>query len=148
MTERLQPLQHQLKESAVPHQHKLVDINVAMVITIMFCSGWQDSMMPTKPLQGHNLVSTIAATGVFENCQEKEPPMTRRKLLSENHRQSLIEDFRQDKIDKHEDFLFQNCLEEEAKGGPRRRCGSRKPMRWLLLDGAQCQLSASRRQAS
>ena len=41
MTRRLQPLQSQLKKSAVPHQHKLVDINVAMVITLMFCSGWQ-----------------------------------------------------------------------------------------------------------
>ena len=116
MTRRLQPLQSQLKQSAVPHQHKLLDINVSMVITIMYLIKWQDNMLPTRLLQGHNLVSTIAATGVFEACQEEEPPMTREELLSEGHRQSLIEDFRQAKMDKHADFLFQSCLEEEAKG--------------------------------
>ena len=98
MTERLQPLQNPLKRSAVPHQHKRVDVNVAMVITILICSRRQDSMLPTTPLQDHNLVSTIAATGVFEARPDKEPPMTRKKLLSRNHRQSLIEALRQDKI--------------------------------------------------
>ena len=37
-------------------------------------------------------------------------------MLSNNHRQSFIEDFRQAKMDRHADFLFQSCLEEEAKG--------------------------------
>ena len=144
MTERLQPLQNQLKKSAVPHQHKLVGINVVMVITIMFCSRWQYSMLPTEPLQGHNLVSTTAATRVLEDYQEKEPPITREKLLSKPYRHSLIEDFRQDKVNKH----FQSCLEEQANGRPRRRRSSRKPMRCFLMGGAKRQLSESRRQAS
>ena len=42
--------------------------------------------------------------------------MTREELLSNNHRQGLIESFRQAKMDKHADSLFQNCLEEDAKG--------------------------------
>ena len=42
-TERLQPLQHPLKKNAVPHQHRLVGINVVMIVTIMTCSRWQDS---------------------------------------------------------------------------------------------------------
>ena len=79
MAERLQPLQHPLKKSAILHQHRLVDINVVMNVTIMFCSGWQGSLMPTKPLQIHDLVSTTAATWVI-GCQEKEPPMTFRKM--------------------------------------------------------------------
>ena len=64
MTSRLQPLKNRLKKSAVPHQHNLVDINVALVITIMYLIKWQDNMLPTRLLQGHNLVSTIAATKV------------------------------------------------------------------------------------
>ena len=75
-TEELQPLQHPLRKSAVPHQHKLVDINVVMIVTIMICSRWQDSTMPTKLLQIHDLVGTTAATGVFKDHQEKEPPIT------------------------------------------------------------------------
>ena len=65
-----------LDKRAVPHPHRLVDINVVMIVTITFRSGWQDGIMPTKPLQIHDLVSTIAATGVFKDRQEKEPPMT------------------------------------------------------------------------
>ena len=75
MTERLQPLQHPLKKRTTLHQRRLVDINVVMNATIMFCSGWQGSLMPTKPLQIHVLVSITAATWVID-CQEKEPPMT------------------------------------------------------------------------
>ena len=36
LNRRLQPLQKQLKRSAVPHQHYLVDISVALVINIMY----------------------------------------------------------------------------------------------------------------
>ena len=43
---RLQPLQEQLKMSAVPHQHYLVDISVALVITTMHFTKWQDNMLP------------------------------------------------------------------------------------------------------
>ena len=94
-------------------------------------------MLPTRLLQGHNLVSTITAIGVFEEFQEGKPPMTRKELLSSNHKQSLIEDFRQDKVNKH----FQSCLEEQANGRPRRRRSSRKPMRCFLMGGAKRQLS-------
>ena len=69
MTSRSQPQQNRLKMSAVPHQHNLGDINVALVITIMFLIRWQDNMLPTRLLQSHNLVSTIAATGAFEKFQ-------------------------------------------------------------------------------
>ena len=89
MTSRSQPLQNRLKMSAVPHQHNLGDINVALVITIMFLIRWQDNMLPTRLLQSHNLVSTIAATGAFEKFQEEEPPMTREKNCSEMGRASL-----------------------------------------------------------
>ena len=65
--------------SAVPHQHNLGDISVALVITIMYLIRWQNNMLPARLLQGHNLVSTIAATGAFEKFQEEKPPMTREK---------------------------------------------------------------------
>ena len=42
--------------------------------------------------------------------------MTREELLSKDHRQGLIESLRQAKMDKHADFLFQNCLEEDVRG--------------------------------
>ena len=45
---------------------QLSDINVVMIVTITFRSGWQDGIMSTKPLQIHDLVSTTAATGVFK----------------------------------------------------------------------------------
>ena len=76
MTERLQPLQHPLKKSARLHQHRLVDINVVMNVTIMFCSGWQGSLTPAKPLQIHDLVSTTAATWVLGVARRRQPPMT------------------------------------------------------------------------
>ena len=44
MRRRLQPLQKRLKMSAFPHQHHLVDINVALVITIMYSIKWQDRL--------------------------------------------------------------------------------------------------------
>ena len=58
-------------------------------------------------------MSTIA--GVLEELQEEKPLMTREELLGSNHRQNLIKDFRQAKMDKHADFLFQSCLEKQAK---------------------------------
>ena len=97
MYRRLQPLLEQLKMSAVPHQHYLVDISVALVITTIYLTKWQDNMLPTRLLQGHNLVSTIA--GVLEELQEEKPLTTREELLGSNHRQSLIKDFRQAKMD-------------------------------------------------
>ena len=42
--------------------------------------------------------------------------MNKEELRSNNHRQGLIESFRQAKMDKHDDFLFQNCLEEAVRG--------------------------------
>ena len=72
MSRRLQPLQNRLKMSAVPHQHYLVDINVALVITIMYLIKWQDNMLPTRLLQGHNLVSTIEAVSL-RNSRRKSP---------------------------------------------------------------------------
>ena len=44
MNRRLQPLQKRLKMSAFPHQHHLVDINVAFVSTIMYSIKWQDRL--------------------------------------------------------------------------------------------------------
>ena len=113
LNRRLQPLQKQMKMSAVPHPHYLVDTSVTLVITIMYLTKWQDNMLPTRLLQGHNLVSTIA--GVVEKLQEEKPLMTREELLGGDHRQNLIKDFRQAKMDKHADFLFQSCLEKQAK---------------------------------
>ena len=66
---RLQPLQKQLEMCAVPHQHYLADISVALVITIMYLSNWQGNMLPTILLQDHSLVSTIA--GVPGRLQEE-----------------------------------------------------------------------------
>ena len=105
-------MQKQMKMSVVPHPHYLVDISVVLVITIMYLIKWHDNMLPTRLLQGHNLVSTIA--GVLEKLQEEKPLMTREELLGSNHRQNLIKDFgRPD--GQHADFLFQSCLEKQAK---------------------------------
>ena len=57
MTSRSQPLQNRLKMSAVPHQHNLGDINVALVITIMYLIRWQNNMLPARLLQGHKLMA-------------------------------------------------------------------------------------------
>ena len=46
-----------MKMSAVPHQHNLGDINVALVITIMYLIRWQDNMLPARLLQGHKLMA-------------------------------------------------------------------------------------------
>ena len=102
--------------SAVPLQHNFIDTNVALVIISMYVINWLVNMLPARLPQGRNLVSTIAATGVCKEFQEETPPMTKEELLSNNHRQGLIESFRQAKMDKHADFLFQNCLEEDARG--------------------------------
>ena len=91
---RSQPLMEQLKMSAVPHQHYLGGTSVALVINIMYSIKWQDNMLSTRLLQGHNLVSTIEAIGVLEKFQEEKPPTTRGEPLVSNHRQDLIEDFR------------------------------------------------------
>ena len=85
--------------SAVPHRHYLVDTSVALVINILCAIKWQDNMLPAKLLQGHNLVCTIVATDVLERFQEEKSPTTREELLSSNHRQNLIEDYRQAKMD-------------------------------------------------
>ena len=113
-TSRWQPLQDQLKMSTVPHQHNLVDINVALVITIMYLFIRQDNMLPARLLQSHNWADTRAATGAFVKFQGDKPPMTREGNCSSNkHRQSFSEDFRQALISGP---LLQSCLEEEAKG--------------------------------
>ena len=41
LNKRLQPLQKQLKVNAVPHQHHLVDISVALVLTTLYSTRWQ-----------------------------------------------------------------------------------------------------------
>ena len=71
MTRILQPLQRHLRRCAVPHQHKLVDINVALAIVTVCLIMWQANMLPTRFLQGHNLASTITATGIFGEVQEE-----------------------------------------------------------------------------
>ena len=85
MTRRLQPLQRQLKRCAVPHQHKLVDINVVMTSTTVCLIMWQANMLPTKLLQGHNLASTISTTGIFGEVQEEKPSMSREESFVGNH---------------------------------------------------------------
>ena len=90
LNRRFQPCRN-MKMSAVPHPHYLVDTSVTRVITLMYLSKWQNNMLPTRLLQGHNLVSTIA--GVLEELQEEKPLTTREELLGSNHRQSLIRSF-------------------------------------------------------
>ena len=81
MTSRTQPLQNRLKRIAVPNQHNLGTL-MLLWSSPSVLDQWQDNMLPTRLLQGHNLVNTIAATGVFEKFQEEKPPMTReRKCL-------------------------------------------------------------------
>ena len=106
----------QTRDEAVPHQHNLIDTNVALVILSMHLSKWPVNMLPTRLPRSRNSMSTFAATDVFERFQEDTPPMTREELLSKDHRQSLIENPRQAKMDRHAGFLFQNCLEEDARG--------------------------------
>ena len=67
---RLQPLQKRLKMSAVPHQHNLIDTNVALVTISMYSSKWPVNMLPTRLPQGRNLMSTIAATAVLEDSRK------------------------------------------------------------------------------
>ena len=81
----------------------------------MYLIRWRN-IRPTGLLQGHNLVSTIAATGVFEAWQEREPPMTREELIG-SHRQNLIEDCGRP---RWRSMPFQSCMDEEAEAGPRR----------------------------
>ena len=140
LSSRLQPLQKRLKMSAVPHQHNFIDTNVALVIISMYLIKWPVNMLPTRLPQGRNLASTIAATGVCEEFQEETPPMTKEELLSNNHRQGLIESFRQAKMDKHADFLFQNCLKRMRESGPSRCCNSRKLMRCFQMVSADARL--------
>ena len=100
-------MQKRIKMSAVPHPHYLVNTSVTLVITIMYLNKWQDNMLPTRLLQGHNLVSTIA--GVLEKPQEEEPLMTREELLDSNHRQSLSRTFGRTRWTAPI-FLFQSVL--------------------------------------
>ena len=111
MTERLQPLQDQSRRSATPHQHKRVDVNVAMVITIMFCSRRQANMLPTEPLKDHNVVSTIATTEALEDCPEKEPPTTIKNCSARTTVRASLKARGKD-IDKHAGASFQSCREE------------------------------------
>ena len=71
MTSRSQPLQNRLKMSAVPHQHNLGDINVALVITIMYLIRWQNNMLPARLLQGHKLVSTMQLQVPLESSRRR-----------------------------------------------------------------------------
>ena len=48
-----------IKMSAVPHPRYLVNTSFTLVITIMYLNQWQDNMLPTRPLQGHNLVAPL-----------------------------------------------------------------------------------------
>ena len=138
LNRRLQPLQKQMKMSAVPHPHYLVDISVALVITIMYLTKWQDNMLPTRLFQGHNLMNTIA--GVPGRPQEENPLLTREDLLDRDHRQNLIVGVRQAKMDEHADFLSQSCLEKQGRSGPRRCCRRRKSMRRSSMVGANASL--------
>ena len=95
-------------------QAQPVDINVVMTITTACLIMWQANMLPTKLLQGHNLASTSSTTGIFGEVQEEKPSMSREELLGSNHGQSLSEDFKQTRMDRHTDFLFPSYLEEEA----------------------------------
>ena len=87
-----------MKMSTAPHSHYLVDISVVLVVTITHSTKWQDNMLPTRRLQGHSLVNTIA--GVLGRLQGEKPLMTREDLLGRDHRQNLIKYFRQAKMDE------------------------------------------------
>ena len=99
----------------------------------MYLTRWQDNMLPTILLQGHNWVSTITATGAFEEFQEEKPPMTRKELLSSNHRQSLIEDFRQARMTGTPICCSRVALREKREGGPRRYYSSKESMLCFLM---------------
>ena len=88
----------QLKMCAVPHQHFLVDINVARVINIMYSIKWQEDTQPTRLLR-HNLVSTIEATGVPEKVPGREATDDQRGTAQQQPQTNLTEDFRQAKME-------------------------------------------------
>ena len=62
--------------------------------------------------------------------------MTREELLSKDRRQGLIESLRQAKMDKHAAFLFQNCLEEDARGWTTPMLQQQELMRCFQMIGA------------
>ena len=47
-----------MRMSAVPHSHYLGAISVALVITITYLTEWQDNILPTRLVQGHNVMSS------------------------------------------------------------------------------------------
>ena len=84
-----------------------------MASTTVCLIMWQANMLPTKLLQGHSLASTISTTGIFGEVQEEKPSMSREELLGSNHGQSLSEDFKQTRMDRHTDFLFPVTLKKK-----------------------------------
>ena len=120
-TSRWQPPQDQLKMSTVPHRHNLVDINVALVITIMHLFMKQDNMLPARLLQSHNWAYTSAASGVSGKFQEEKPPMTRerqRPTQAESHWSPLAS---RDRRSPTPEFLG-----KKRQIGPPRRCSNSK----------------------
>ena len=66
--------------------------------------------------------------------------MTREEPLSSNHRQNLIEDFRQAKMDSTTIFCSRAAWKNERRGGPRRCYRSRKVMLCSQMVGANASL--------
>ncbi len=85
-------MQRQLKRCAAPHQHKLVDINDVLAITIVCLAMWQADMLPTRIWQSYSLTNTVPTTDILGEVQEEQPPMSRRECVGNNPMQSLSED--------------------------------------------------------
>ena len=94
---------------------KLGDINEVLAITTVCLAMWQADMLPTRLWQSHNLANTVSATGILGEVQEEKPSLTRKEFLGSNHMQSLSEDCKQTRMDRHTDFLFPIYLRRKRK---------------------------------
>ena len=116
LARRLEPLHSHLKQCAVAHRGKLLDIHVGFVLCIMFLIQWPHHELPSLLLKGHRIVGPLEATGVFQSCDACPPRLTVDELTGVDHRTSVIHDFKAKPLSQHAQFIIDSCAKEHERG--------------------------------
>ena len=111
---RCEPLGEHLRRRQPPSVAKIAcRVHVGLIAVLVLVMGWPDWRLPSRFLDGFQVVGTLERTHIFEE-QSLEPPIPKSELLANSL--SLIASIETDKPHEEIDFIWESCQKEHTKG--------------------------------
>ena len=115
LSDRCVPLTEHLRQFQPPSVCQITSaFHLGLVCILSVLMHWPDLLLPLRLVLGFVTTGTLEETYIFERQPAGEPELTRQRLVHDS--ESLLEHISTAPVDEEAEFLWQSCLDEQAKG--------------------------------